>query len=128
MPAPRILLVNGSRDERERQAEALRRRGFCTLQASTTRDACRIAAELPPTAVVTDALLENGDNGLSLARRLKQAGETRDVPVVVLTEYPLARGREAAARSGCDLFLTKPCQPELLSAVVTGLLSRRRRE
>ena len=50
----RILLVDDSADEREMYAEALRLKGFCTLQASNATDAFRMAVELQPQLIVVD--------------------------------------------------------------------------
>jgi two-component system, cell cycle response regulator DivK len=119
-----VLLVNDSSDEREMYAESFRRFGFCTLQASSAADAFRLATELPPSAVVTDVKLMGDEDGLRLTQRLKEDARMRDVPVVVLTGYVLEHHREAAAHAGCDLFLAKPCLPDVLSKRVAGLVRR----
>ena len=123
--APRILLVNDSSDEREMFAESFRRGGFCTLQASSAADAFRLASELPPAAIVTDVKLAGDEDGLRFTRRLKQDATMRHVPVVILTGYVFTHDREAAAHAGCDLFLPKPCLPDVLSKTVAGLIRRR---
>lgn len=109
--APRVLLVDPSRDEREMYAESLRLEGFTTLQATSASDAFRLATELAPQVVVTGLKLEGQADGLALARQLKGTAATRNVPVVVLCGYGSPRYREAAAEAGCDLFLEKPCLP-----------------
>ena len=124
-PSPRVLLVNDFADEREMYAESFRRQGFCTLQACSAADAYRLACELPPAAVVTDVKLSGSEDGLVLTRRLKQNQAMRGVPVVILTGYVFTHDREAAARAGCDLFVSKPCLPDALSKVVAGLIERR---
>jgi CheY-like chemotaxis protein len=104
-------------------AEALRRRGFCTLQAASAADGLRLARELSPAIVVTGVRLEGAENGFELTRRLKTEPDTREVPVVVLTGCVFADDREAAASSGCDLFLLKPCLPAILSRTLEQLLT-----
>ena len=123
-PTPWILLVDESADEREMYAESLRRFGFSTLQASSAADAFRLAAELPPAAIVTDVRLDGQEDGLGLTRRLKQDVRMRGVPVVVLTGYVFNADREAALRAGCDLFVPKPCLPDVLSKCLMDLLHR----
>lgn len=120
--SPRVLLVNDSSDEREMYAESLRRFGFCTLQASSAADAYRLATELPPAAVVTDVKLLGDEDGLRLTRRLKADQRMRDVRVVILTGYVFPHDRQAARAAGCDLFLSKPCLPDVLSERVAGLV------
>jgi len=118
----RVLLISDSPDEREMYADALRRCGFCTLQASNASDAFKLASELPPSAIVTDVHLDGQEDGLRLTRRLKQDARTKDVPVVILTGYVFAGDREEAARAGCDMFVAKPCLPDALTTVVSHLI------
>ena len=125
MTTRRVLLISDSADEREMYAESLRRFGFCTLQASTASDAYRLACELTPAAIVTDVRLAGEEDGLRLTRRLKQDEQMYRVPVVILTGFVFTHDRETAARSGCDLFVPKPCLPDALSRVVAGLIDRR---
>lgn len=120
---PRVLLISESPDEREMYAASLRRNGFCTLQAANAADAYRLAAELPPSAIVTDVRLAGSEDGLHLTQRLKQDERTRGVPVIVLTAYLFPHDRDAAARAGCDVFLSKPCLPDSLSQVVSELVT-----
>jgi len=107
-------------------AESLRRFGFCTLQASSAADAYRMATELPPAAVITDMRLPGEEDGLRLTRRLKDDSRMCHVPVVILTGGVVTHDREAAAHAGCDLFLPKPCLPDILSKRVAGLIRRAR--
>lgn len=120
---PRVLLIGHSARLRRRYAASLQRQGFCTLQACTAAEARRLAAELPPAAVVSDVQLACGESGLRLTRQLKQADGLRDVPVVILSGG-LGHDREAAARAGCDRFLPDTVQPDALSRIVAGLIDR----
>lgn len=121
-PLPRILLIGDASGER--YAHSLQRDGFCTLQARTAAEACRLAAELPLAAVVTDIALPCGESGLRLARLLKQDERLRRVPIVVLTGDVFTNDREAAARAGCDRFVPRSFVPDALSRVVAGLINR----
>ena len=123
--APRVLIVNASADEREMYAASFRRDGFTTLQASTATDGYRLASELPPAAVVTDIRLAGDEDGLCFTRRLKEDSRTRDVPVVILTAFVATQDGEPATSSGCDLWLLKPCLPDVLSRTVVNLIERR---
>ena len=79
---PRVLLVDGSIDEREMYAEYLRMRGYCTLQAATAHDGFRMAADLAPAVVVTDINLCGAEDGLALTARLEHDTTTRDMVIV----------------------------------------------
>lgn len=118
---PRVLLIGQSARLRRRYAASLQRQGFCTLQACSAAEARRLAAELPPSAVVSEAHLASGESGLQLTRQLKQDHGLRHVPVVILSGG-LGHDREAAARAGCDRFLPDTVQPDALSRFVAALI------
>ena len=118
----RVLLVNSASDEREMYAETLRLDGFCTLQARTAADAYRLATELLPELVITDARLDGPEDGLTLTRRLKLDDLTSEIPVVLLTGAILPGQSYLAARLWSDLLVNKPCTPEALLKLVKPLL------
>ena len=68
-------------------------------------------------AVALDLGLPDVD-GWSIARTLKSAPGTANVPIIALTGADLPHERASAMRAGCDLHLSKPCIPEdLLKAI-----------
>lgn len=103
-------------------AEAFRRRGYCTLQADTAADAYRLASELPPAAIVTDAILDGPRDGIDLVHLLKSDATTWSIPLVILTGYVYDGNRERLLRAGCDLFLLKPCLPDTLAERIDTLV------
>ena len=118
-----VLLVNGSRDEREVYASWLRHCGYCTLQASSAADGFRLAVELCPSIAIVDLGSHQVDDGLALTRRIKHSGETRNIVVVIMTNHLGRASHDAAWRAGCDAFLTKPCTPDQLEAEIVRLMT-----
>ncbi len=118
----RLLFVDDSLDEREMYAVYFRDKGYCTLQAANARDGYRMAADLAPAVVIVDVKLPGDEDGLGLTTRLKHNGETRGLPVIVLTGCAFERDRQAALDAGCDRFLTKPCSPDALEVAVNELI------
>jgi len=83
----RVLLVDGSVDERESWAEYLRMRGFLTLEAGTPTEGYQVAATQRADVVVTAmTIVETGD-GVTLAQRLKADEQTKKVPVIILPDW-----------------------------------------
>jgi CheY-like chemotaxis protein len=120
---PRVLLVDDSPDEREMYAAWFRLSGYCTLQASSAFEAYRLASELLPDVAVVDIALSGAEDGLHLTRRLKNDGATSALPVVILSGHVFPTDREEAAHAGCDLFVPKPCRPDVLQRIVERLIS-----
>lgn len=79
-----------------------------------------LAAERPD-LVLLDVGLPDG-SGLDLARELRAASATADVPILVASARVLAADQRAAAEAGASAFLAKPIRPgELRDAVASWL-------
>jgi DNA-binding NarL/FixJ family response regulator len=65
-----------------------------------------------------------GMDGYSLARLLRGSSRAGLIPIVFLTAKNEPADRIEGFRSGVDVYLTKPCEPAELLAVVANLLSR----
>ena len=75
-----------------------------------------------PDLLVLDLMLP-GDDGLTLLRRLRDAGD--DLPVVMLTARGDAVDRIIGLEQGADDYLAKPFLPRELSARIEAVLRRR---
>lgn len=74
-------------------------------------------------AIVMDLRLPVVD-GLDAIRFLKRNEDTKHIPIVVCTAGGRTPNEADARDAGCDEFVTKPCEPEvvreMLEALVTG--------
>ena len=86
--------------------------------------ALQSAAELPPDLILLDVELPHID-GIEVCRRLKNAADTRLIPVVLITGLT-NEDRVRGIKAGADDFLVKPFHPEELEARVTSLLRLKR--
>jgi two-component system cell cycle response regulator DivK len=124
--APLVLVVDDFTDGRELVAELLTYAGFRTAQAATGPEALAKALSLKPDVLLLDLSLP-GLDGWEITRRLRLDVEGRQLRIIALTAHatpaPLARAREA----GCDLVLTKPCQPDALVEAVQAQVALRAR-
>ena len=118
----RILLVSDSPAERAIYAEAFHAKGYCTLQAATADDACRLAAELPPAAVIADVGQSVCGDGVPLFRRLKQEFHLLTAPVVILAGRPRTDEPSRIEDVGCDLYVARRCRPDDLQRLVSDLI------
>jgi two-component system phosphate regulon response regulator PhoB len=82
-----------------------------------------LAGEIEPDVVILDWMLEEL-SGLEVCRRLRRAGQTANLPIIMLTarseEFDRVRGLE----TGADDYVTKPFSPKELVARVNAVLRR----
>jgi two-component system cell cycle response regulator DivK len=115
------LLVQVDVDGRELYAEFLRRHGFLPIRVKTASEGLTVAPHAD--VIVTETLLPGRMDGIEFIARLKAGERTRTIPVVVLTACAWPAERERAAHAGCDVFLTRPCEPDALLREVTRVLA-----
>ncbi len=120
---PLVLLVDDDRQCREMYAASLRAAGFQVAEAHNGNQALSKAMEQTPAIIVTDLALP-GLDGFELAHKLRQAAETRAVPIVAITGYGgFMDDTSRALKAGCNAVLTKPCLPDRLLEEIEHLLS-----
>lgn len=85
--------------------------------------ALEIAALSKPDLVLMDLSLPKLD-GYEATRRLKSEAATANIPVIVLSAHAMKGDEERAREAGCDDFLTKPLDEDLLFAAIARQLGR----
>jgi two-component system phosphate regulon response regulator PhoB len=120
----KILVVDDEEDILELVQYNLLKEGYDVVCALTGEKALEMAASIPIDLIVLDLMLP-GVDGLSVTRKLKNAPETADIPIVMLT----ARGEEAdvvtGLEMGADDYIPKPFSPRILVARIRSVLRRK---
>ena len=75
-----------------------------------------------PRAILMDLQLP-GMDGLELTRRLKADPAFATIPIIAVTAYAMKGDREKAMAAGCDAYVTKPIDSDLLAATISTLLA-----
>src|SRR5262249_2778733 len=117
----RILVVDDTADTREMFALYFRSRGFTVETASNGRAAINAAHRLHPDVIVMDVAMP-GLDGISATQEIKEDPYTVDIPVVLLTAYPI-RAIKGGALKTAARFVMKPCTPEELEQHVCSVLN-----
>ena len=118
-----ILVVEDDADNRLAYEEILRLDGFAVRSAASVSAANVVASEVTPAAVLLDHVLPDG-SGASLCATLRQAaGQT--LPVLMVTGLN-PRDISIGGVECPDAVMSKPCRPDLLTAVLKLLIARAR--
>ncbi len=111
----KILLVEDNEMNRDMLSRRLQRKGFEVLIAVDGGEGVTAAKAHRPDLILMDMSLPVID-GWEAARRLKADPALRHIPLIALTAHAM-HGDEARARaSGCDDYLSKPIDEDLLFA------------
>jgi FixJ family two-component response regulator len=115
---PLVAVVEDDPASQKTLARVLRAGGYeAALYASAEEFLCS-PPQSSPIALLLDVHL-SGMSGLDLQRRLRNEGST--IPVIIITAFDDARGRELAERVGCVAYLRKPCEAETILALLRRL-------
>ena len=101
---PTVLLVENVQDDRAMYAEYLRLLRFRVIGIGAARPPYRQAATAD--LVVTGIRVPGPYDGVELIRQLREATDTRRMPVIVLTACAFESDQLRAQQAGCDLFLS----------------------
>jgi CheY-like chemotaxis protein len=123
VPPKRILLVDDYPDALEIWGLYLRSLGYDVLTAEDGVGAVEQAHGHHPDIIVLDLELP-GISGFEAAVRLRQAADTRDIPMIAATGYSHVKQLNRARDCGFDSIVVKPCEPAALVAEIDRLLTR----
>src|SRR5256885_468090 len=118
----KILIVDDDRAFRLSTAALLRADGYdvdCVADGAAAAEALRAERH---DLVVLDLRMP-GVDGLGVVEALRLWGER--VPILMLSGFGTVESAVRALHLGADDFLTKPVEPDVLSARVADLLARR---
>jgi DNA-binding response OmpR family regulator len=108
----RVLVIEDDLDTAQSLAFLLRDFGHEVHYAINMRAALSIASRFLPQVVVVDLGLPDGE-GTDIARHLRRHPHMQASRIVAITGRGVEH-RDAALQAGCDDFLRKPVDPEVL--------------
>jgi two-component system phosphate regulon response regulator PhoB len=122
-----ILVVDDEEDILELVRHHLKREGYAVQCADSGEKALTAARSGPVDLIVLDLMLP-GIDGLEVTRQLKNAPQTKHIPILMLT----AKGEESDVVTGLELgaddYVTKPFSPRILIARTRAIMRRGSRE
>jgi two-component system cell cycle response regulator len=94
------------------------------VSANNSEDALRLAAEEKPDIILLDLLL-GGENGLDVLESLKASKKTKDIPVIVFTNYAEKESMKKAEELGAlDFIIKAGVTPKKMVEIVNNHLKK----
>ncbi len=112
-----ILIAEDYTDSRLMMRQLLELSGYRIVEAKTGREAVEFAERECPDIILMDLSLPEID-GLTATRLIRELKGLCDTPVIALTAHDAAHFHEAALAAGCNEYVTKPVDFDLLEEVV----------
>ena len=104
---PKILVVEDNPVEIETIKARLRQKNYEVLIAKNGEEGIRLAQEEQPDLIFMDMILP-GMHGLEATIKLKQAPETKEIPIVALTVMDSSEFVATCFKEGVSAFIKKP--------------------
>jgi two-component system phosphate regulon response regulator OmpR len=120
-PAHRILILDDEAEMRALLQRYLSAQGFAVQALPDAQQLDGLLARKSFDVLVLDLMMP-GENGLSICRRLRAAGET--IPIMMLTARGDPIDRIVGLEMGADDYLPKPFEPRELAARLQALIRR----
>ena len=118
----RLLVVDDDPELRELITHFLQRQGYDIVAVADGTAMDRALASRDIDLIVLDLMLP-GEDGLSIARRLKN---TSDVPIIIVSAHGEDVDRIEGLEVGADDYMAKPFNPRELLARIRAVLRRSR--
>jgi DNA-binding response OmpR family regulator len=112
-----VLLIEDEPNIIEAISFLLERDGWTVRLHSEGVDAVKAVHRTKPDVLVLDVMLP-GKSGFDILKELREADETKSLPILMLTARGQTKDRDLANRYGVSAFMTKPfSNADMLQAV-----------
>jgi len=118
----RVLIIEDNVANMKLAVFLLQSAGHTVLSATDAEAGLTLARDEQPDLILMDIQLPRMD-GLEAIGLLKQAAETRAIPVLALTALAMKGDEERIRAAGCDGYIAKPMRYQEFLAAVAGQLA-----
>jgi DNA-binding response OmpR family regulator len=117
------MIAEDSSTVRRLVADRLAADGYQVIEAADGEQALALTRREQPDLLVLDKVMPKYD-GFEVVRALRDSPETRDIPIVMLTERTSEDDVLGGLGLGVEEYMPKPFSPRELSARVQRVLTR----
>ncbi|CAG0926657.1 Polar-differentiation response regulator DivK [Thermoflexales bacterium] len=119
----RILYIEDNPENRLLMRRVLMAEGYLVEEANDGNMGLQKAAESPPDLILMDINLPEID-GYEVTARLKQLPNMLGVPIIAVTANVMKGDREKTLAAGCDGYIQKPIDIDLLPSQIESFLKK----
>jgi two-component system cell cycle response regulator DivK len=119
----RILYIEDNPDNRVLVRRVLQAEGYDVVEANDGLTGLQVAAETQPDLILMDINLPEID-GYEVTARMKQLPGISHVPIIAVTANVMKGDREKTLAAGCDGYIQKPIDIDLLPEQIERFLKR----
>jgi two-component system, cell cycle response regulator DivK len=116
-----ILYVEDNADNRTLVRRILIAEGYNLLEAANATQALEILKDTQPNLILMDINMPDMD-GYSLTTKIKETPGLESIPIIALTANVMRGDRERSLEAGCDGYIQKPIDIDLLSDQIERFL------
>lgn len=114
MAKQRVLVVEDNRDNMTLIVDVLESLDYVVIQATDGEVGVAKAEAEVPDLILMDLSLPKLD-GWEASRTIKARDNLKHIPIIALTAHAMVGDRERALDAGCDDYLTKPINLQILA-------------
>lgn len=108
-----ILIIEDQALNRKVVRIVLQSKGYDVIEATDADEALRCLEMNIPSLILMDIALP-GKSGEELTRQIKTNPNWCNIPIIALTAAAMTGDRERILKSGCDDYLSKPIDTQVL--------------
>lgn len=116
-----IMVVEDDADSRLMMKTLLTMKGYRVVEAGDGREALEVAERERPRMVIMDLQLPRL-HGFAVTRHLRQHTELGQIPIIIISGHDSLQHRPLALAAGCNEYLNKPIDFDLLEKTLSRLL------
>ncbi len=121
----KILLVDDDIRNIYVLSELLNSKGADILTASNGQEAIDVLNKNLNTDIILMDIMMPIMDGYEATKIIKNDEKTKDIPIIALTAKAMKEDKEKAFKVGCDDYITKPLQMNILIGIIKGWLNKK---
>jgi len=113
----KILAIDDDKTVRLLVSRCLEKEGHQVVAAENGEQGLSMVSQENPDLILLDVMMP-GLNGLEVCTKLKNAPETKTIPIFMLTGKTQMQDIDEALSAGADNYISKPFDPQKLDRII----------